>query len=116
MAAMDAKIVTAINEPFGRTLIEAMHLGVPVIATRHGGNIEAIDDGETGFLVPTDDPQAVARTVVGLVEHPERRARVVAAARKDLAERYGAQRHIARVSALYEELVPASRGQVRASG
>ena len=116
MAAMDAKIVTAINEPFGRTLIEAMHLGVPVIATRHGGNIEAIDDGETGFLVPTDDPQAVARTVVGLVEHPERRARVVAAARKDLAERYGAQRHIARVSALYEELVAASRGQVRASG
>ena len=49
-------MVTARGEPFGRTLIEAMHLGTPVIATRHGGNPEAIEDGRNGFLVDPDDP------------------------------------------------------------
>ena len=114
MAAMDAKIVTAINEPFGRTLIEAMHLGVPVIATRHGGNVEAINDGETGFLVPPGDAGAIAETVARLVRDPEKRARVVAAAQSGLAERYGAERHIALVSQLYEGLAPAPHGRFRA--
>ena len=42
MSALDALVVPALNEPFGRTLIEAMDLGVPVIASRHGGNVEAV--------------------------------------------------------------------------
>ncbi|MDJ0858246.1 MAG: glycosyltransferase family 4 protein [Dinoroseobacter sp.] len=114
MAAMDATIVTAVNEPFGRTLIEAMHLGVPVIATRHGGNIEAITDGKTGRLVPLDDADAIATALAQLDADPESRAAIVAAARADLVKRYGAERHIEQVSQLYEDLAPAGRDRFQA--
>lgn len=104
MAAMDATIVTALNEPFGRTLIEAMYLGVPVVATRHGGNIEAIEDGQTGCLVPVGDPGAIADAIAHLENTPEHRAAIVAAARADLVSRYGAERHIEQVSQIYADL------------
>jgi glycosyltransferase involved in cell wall biosynthesis len=58
MSGVDVMLVPAVNEPFGRTLIESMYLGTPVVATRHGGNIEAISDGLTGFLVEPDDPES----------------------------------------------------------
>ena len=109
MAAMDAMLVPAENEPFGRTLIETMHLGTPVIATRHGGNIEAIEDGVTGRLVPLGDPEAMAGAVIQLERDPDLRARIVAAARSGLEERYGTARHVRLISALYEDLVPAHR-------
>ncbi|WP_298908896.1 glycosyltransferase family 4 protein [uncultured Aliiroseovarius sp.] len=105
MAAMDATIVTAVNEPFGRTLIEAMHLGVPVIATQHGGNMEAIEDGRTGRLVPTDDAGAFADAIVHLEGNPDDRASLVAAARDDLVNRYGAERHIQQISQIYEDFL-----------
>lgn len=109
MAAMDATVVTALNEPFGRTLIEAMHLGVPVIATRHGGNIEAIQDGKTGRLVPVGDPRAIADAIMHLESDPENRAAIVAEARANLISRYGTERHIEQLSQIYEDLAPASR-------
>ena len=52
MQALDVLLVPAVREPFGRTLIEAMFLGTPVVATDDGGNREAIENDVTGFLVP----------------------------------------------------------------
>lgn len=111
MSAMDATIVTAVNEPFGRTLIESMHLGVPVIATRHGGNTEAIKDGLTGLLAPVGDARALAEAVVHLEADPANRAAIVNAARADLVARYGTARHIDQISQLYEGLVPSGPEQ-----
>lgn len=102
MAAMDATLVTALNEPFGRTLIEAMYLGVPVVATRHGGNIEAIEDGRTGRLVPVGDACAMADAIVQLESNPELRAKIVNTARADLVSRFGTERHIEQISQIYE--------------
>ena len=53
-------MVPAIDEPFGRTLIEAMLIGTPVVATASGGNVEAIRDGRNGLLVPPEDAEALA--------------------------------------------------------
>lgn len=106
MAGVDALLVTAINEPFGRTLIEAMHLGTPVIATRHGGNVEAIRDGETGFLVGWEDPAAFGPPVERLLGDPTLRARIAAAAQADVARNYGIRRHVDDIEAEYRALVP----------
>src|SRR3546814_14386086 len=70
MAACDALIVTAVEEPFGRTLIEAMLLRTPVVAANSGGNPEAIRHGETGLLAPADDPEAFAGMTLGLFQNP----------------------------------------------
>lgn len=104
LAGVFALLVTAENEPFGRTLIEAMHLGTPVIATRHGGNPEAIEDGRTGFLVDPDDPAAFAAPLRRLLDEPGLAARIAAAARVGL-DRYGTAEHLRRVQALYDEVL-----------
>ena len=47
-------------EAFGRTTAEAMAMGKPIIATAHGGSLETVVDGETGWLIPPSDPSAMA--------------------------------------------------------
>jgi glycosyltransferase involved in cell wall biosynthesis/tetratricopeptide (TPR) repeat protein len=53
--AMDLKLLTSEREGIPNALIEAQHFGVPIIATQVGGIHEAIDIGETGFVIPGDD-------------------------------------------------------------
>jgi colanic acid/amylovoran biosynthesis glycosyltransferase len=52
-------------------LMEAMAMGMPVIATRHSGIPEMVRDGENGFLVPERDPEALAERIAHLARHPE---------------------------------------------
>src|SRR3954447_19344609 len=59
------------DEPFGMVLIEAMALGVPVVAPASGGPAEIIRDGETGLLYPPGDTEAAARQVIRLLGDPE---------------------------------------------
>lgn len=64
LAAADV-VVSASTEPeaFGRVAVEAQAAGTPVIATAHGGALETVSDGETGFLIPPGDPKALAGTL-----------------------------------------------------
>lgn len=105
MSGVDVMLVPAVNEPFGRTLIESMYLGTPVVATRHGGNIEAISDGLTGFLVEPDDPESFVEPICKLLSDPLLQTRIADAAQADAAAKYGAERHVSEISRLYEQLV-----------
>lgn len=71
LAQTDLLVSSARDEPFGRTLIEAMMAGVPVLATRSGGPQEIVVDGRTGILVPSEDPAALSAGLARLLEHPE---------------------------------------------
>ena len=106
LAACDANVVTAVDEPFGRTLIEAMLLGTPVIAAASGGSIEAIDDGFTGLLVPPDDPQAFAAAVLQCLL-PGCGAKLAAAAMREARAAFGVAGHASAVSAVYHQLLAA---------
>jgi L-malate glycosyltransferase len=63
MRALDALLLPSWEEPFGRAAIEAMAMGVPVIATNVGGPCELIDHGSEGFLVPPRSPQEWAQAI-----------------------------------------------------
>src|SRR3546814_1274333 len=63
IAACDRLVVPAVGEPFGRTLVEAMLVGTPIVAARSGGNIEALEGG-IGLLVEPDDAGALARACI----------------------------------------------------
>lgn len=69
------------SEGLPTVAIEAMAEGAPVIGTRHAGIVEAVVDGETGFLVPPADPAALARTIATLRDSPGRRTAMAHAAR-----------------------------------
>jgi glycosyltransferase involved in cell wall biosynthesis len=76
LGAVDALLVPSWEEPFGRTVIEAMAMGVPVIATSVGGPAEVITDGRDGLLVAPREPDAWAGAICELVESPELRERL----------------------------------------
>ncbi|MCC2675630.1 MAG: hypothetical protein K0R58_2577 [Ramlibacter sp.] len=70
----DLLVSSARDEPFGRTLVEAMMAGVPVLATRSGGPEEIVVDGVTGVLVPPDDPARLSAALARMLEQPQLRA------------------------------------------
>ncbi len=109
LAGCDLLMVPAIDEPFGRTLIEAMLVGTPVVATASGGNVEAIVDGHTGLLVPPEDAEALAEACLDLLADPARWAAMAEAARIDARERFGETKHADAIMAQYTELLAGSR-------
>jgi glycosyltransferase involved in cell wall biosynthesis len=73
LSAADIYVHTSVVEGFGIAIIEAMAIGLPVVATNVGGIPEIITNGENGILVPPENPQALAKAIVDLIEHPEKR-------------------------------------------
>lgn len=69
-AAADVFVTTPWYEPFGITPLEAMACGTPVIGSRVGGIKHTVVDGVTGFLVPADDPAALAERLAQLHDNP----------------------------------------------
>ncbi len=71
MMAVDAMVHPSIDpEPFGRTLVEAMLAGVPVIATDAGAAPDILEGGRAGTLVPPNDAQALARAIADVLAKP----------------------------------------------
>jgi L-malate glycosyltransferase len=89
LAALDVLLVPSVEEPFGRTVAEAMAAGTPVIATTVGGPPEIIEDTLTGLLAPPGEPDQWARAITSVLDDPEgahamsERVRAVALARFD---------------------------------
>lgn len=75
-------VVPSVQEPFGRVVIEAMAMGVPVVGSAVGGIPEIIQSGANGVLVPPRDPVLLAKAVADLLDDPEGAARM---AREGLA-------------------------------
>jgi colanic acid/amylovoran biosynthesis glycosyltransferase len=61
---------TGDTEGLGMVLLEAQLIGLPVVATRHNGFVDAVSDGKSGYLVAEKDPQALAERINYLIEHP----------------------------------------------
>ena len=103
LAGSDMLIVPAVDEPFGRTLIEAMLLGTPVIAAASGGNLEAIRDSETGILVPPDQPWEFAQQVGRLALDRGFARSIAARAQAEARANFGIDRHVRAIAAIYRE-------------
>ncbi|GEC41565.1 hypothetical protein EME01_56370 [Sinorhizobium meliloti] len=104
IAGLDALLVTAVSEPLGRTLVEAMLLGTPVVAADSGGNPEVVEDGRTGMLVRADDPDEFARACLKLFSDAALRDRIVETARSEVRARFSFERHVHAITSVYEEL------------
>ncbi len=104
IAACDQLVVPAVGEPFGRTLVEAMLVGTPVVAARSGGNVEALRD-DIGMLATPDDVDALARCCVGLARNPVAAAAMAARAQDDARTRFSEARHCAMVGAVYDRMM-----------
>ncbi len=102
-AALDVAVLPSYREAQGLTILEAMALSRPVVASNVGGIPEMVEDGVTGLLVPPHDPEALAAAIVRvLTDHPL--ADMLARAGHDLVhERFCIQLMVDAVETIYDE-------------
>ena len=86
--AADVCVIPSQYESFGLVAVESMACGTPVVASRVGGLISTVNDEETGFLVPSRHPEAIAERIAMLLSNEQRRAAMGAKARRSV-ERFG---------------------------
>lgn len=108
MSACDVVAVPSLREGLGLAAIEAMALERPVAASATGGLKEVVADGQTGFLVAPNDPNALAKGLSALLGQPQLRYRMGSLGRQRVKEQFEVEKQMAKV---VEEL----RGAVESS-
>lgn len=110
MAGCDIFVLASLYEGLPLALMEALALGLPVVATAVPGVVEAITDGVEGILVPPGRPDLLAEALGSLVREPDRRARLAEAARAR-STAFDIRQAVRQTEGLYGEL--ASPREVR---
>ncbi|MEA3308129.1 MAG: glycosyltransferase, partial [Chloroflexota bacterium] len=105
LAALDLFALTSDWEGMSNALLEAMAAGLPVVATAVGGTPEVVVDGETGFLVPPRDPNALAQAIIRLLRDPDLRHQMGEAGRARVAAHFSVEQMVRKTEALYEKLL-----------
>ena len=93
---------------------EAMQAGLPTLVSAVGELAHSVRDGETGLIIPPEDPDALAQALVWLVSHPERLADMGAAARDRVLDRFGAEAFERAGAEIYQRL-PVSPARIEAA-
>ncbi len=97
----DVFVLPSVNEPFGRAIIEAMAVGRAVVATASGGVPEIVVDGETGLLVPAEDPHALAQAMAALLADPQKAQQMGEKGRARACKHFSADRVAKQVQEVY---------------
>lgn len=109
LAASDVFCLPSRSEGFSNALVEAMACGLPCVATRVGGNAEALADGESGFIVDSDAPEPLAERLLALLRDPELRRRMGQRGRETAEHRFSAHGMITQLTDIYDEMLAARR-------
>ena len=107
LALADVYVHPSLQEGFSNAVLEAMGAGKAIVATRVGGNAEAIVDGETGILVPPADPDALRRGILRLLEDPDHARQMGARARDRVRARHDIEVVVQQYEREYERMLAA---------
>jgi len=102
--AFDAFVQNSFAEGMSNTLLEAMASGLSIVCTAAGGNVELVADGQTGFVVPTGDDQALAQAIQKYFDSTQYRRTLADNARRFSIENFSLAHMIDKYTALYESV------------
>ena len=111
---LDIFVLASKMEGLGTSVLDAMAVELPVIGTRAGGIPEMVDDGETGYLVPPQKPEALANRIIDLAENPQLQERFGQAGRQKVRQ-FSMEKTASRNIELYRRLV-STREPAHSSG
>ncbi len=112
LRSMDIFVLPSRAEGISNTILEAMASGVPVVATRVGGNPELVEDGVTGVLVPSENAELMARAVSEYVGDTEVRKAHGRAGRLKVERAFSIDRMVENYLAVYDEVLSGKAGGV----
>jgi len=111
LASCDIAILPSRAEGLPNAVLEYMAAGLPTIASRVGGNVELLQEGVTGCLVPAEDSKAISESLLRLLRDPELARTIGTNGRRVAVENYSFDRLIREVDALYTEILERRRGK-----
>lgn len=109
LRSFDVFALSSRVEGISNTILEAMASGLPVAATRVGGNDELVEDGVTGALVPSRDPEALAGTLARYIDEKRLREEQGRAGRARAEREFGLEAMVARYLGVYDGLLATGR-------
>jgi glycosyltransferase involved in cell wall biosynthesis len=109
LATSTIAVLPSLSEGLSNSLLEAMAAGLPVVATRVGGNPEAVGEGEGGLLVPPGDDRALAEAIATLLVNVTLRERLGHAARRRVDRLFSVNRMLQETETLYRDLMERRR-------
>jgi glycosyltransferase involved in cell wall biosynthesis len=111
LSQLSVSVLPSLSEGLSNTLLESMAAGAPTVATRVGGTVEAMRDGENGLLVKPSDPHALAAAIQTLLRDRSFALHLASAARQTVADRFSMSRMVERTTHIYEHLAAQPRGE-----
>ena len=105
LRTMDIFCVPSTLESFGVAAVEAMACGIPCVTSDAAGLSEVMADGETGYIVPRKDPEALAEKIILLAGNPELRQRLGRQGRRRVEELYNWEDNIRGIETAYQKMV-----------
>jgi len=105
LAAMDIFVLPSVAEGISRALMESMAMGLPAVCSGIDGNLEAVVDGETGFIIPVNDYQALADKLFFLIENEKVRKKMGETARIKAKKKFDMRNLSCGYEELYMELI-----------
>ena len=105
LSSLTLFVSAARSEPFGLSIVEAMAAGLPVVATASEGASEIIEDGHSGKLVPVDDPESLAQTIIDLLDDSAERSRLGRNAQLAAQQRFSVARMASDTEHVYQAVL-----------
>jgi glycosyltransferase involved in cell wall biosynthesis len=105
LSMADIFVLPSRSEGFSNAIVEAMAAALPVVATSVGGNAEAVKDGVTGILVPSEDPAALSAAIIQLLSDPSQARAMGLAGKAFASENLTAEAMMNRITTVYRNLL-----------
>ncbi|MBU0533482.1 MAG: glycosyltransferase [Candidatus Omnitrophica bacterium] len=105
LASIDIFALPTLKEGFARVIIEAMACAKPVIATRVGGNSEAVVDKMSGFLIPVNSPDVLAQKIIELIQDEDKRKSMGSIGRERVVNNFSLEHYVKKIEKIYEEFL-----------